>query len=623
MTQSLVHRGPDSDGQWLDEIAGVALGHRRLAIVDLSSSGHQPMVSRSGRYVIVFNGELYNHLELRRRLSDSVEWHGHSDTESFIASVDGRGIDRTLQDSVGMFAFALWDRHERTLTLGRDRLGEKPLYYGWQGNTLLFGSELKALHAHPAFLADVDQNSVATFLKHGYVPSPFSIYKGIRKVPPGSIVTIRQDEGPDQEMPTRTYWSLGQAMQKGEDVPFRGDEHEAVEELERLLREAISGQLMSDVPLGAFLSGGIDSSTVVALLQSISSTPTHTFTVGFREAERDESAAARQIAQHLGTDHSELLVTPDDALAVIPKLATIYDEPFADASAVPTWLLAGFAREEVSVALSGDGGDELFAGYERYQRTAELWRAATRIPPLGRRLAASGLSLMPSGYIQGRLMAHRVGSFPHLFSDRVMAVRRALAADSVDAVYDLRMSHWMDPAEILLSDPDVLPTWGDSQPTPRGDPLERMMALDTRKYMSDGVLVKVDRASMSHSLESRVPLLDHRVVEFAWSLPITFRYREGTPKWLLRQVLYRHVPQELMDRPKKGFGIPLDSWLRGSLRPWAEDLLTHQALELDGPFRAATIRRLWDEHRSGAADWSHKLWPVLMYQAWATSWLPP
>lgn len=617
MTAAIAHRGPDDAGGWLDPAVGVALGHRRLSILELSPAGAQPMESPSGRYVMVFNGEAYNHLELREAVGDGVAWRGRSDTESLLVAFEKFGVEETLRRTVGMFAFALWDRERRELTLARDRLGEKPLYYGWQGGALLFGSELKALKRHPNFRFDLDHDALAVYLKYGYLPAPYSIYQGIGKLLPGHLWRYAPD-GPARAGVLTQYWSLADAAGAAE--PFEGSDDEAIDELERLLGRAVALQRVADVPLGAFLSGGVDSSTVVALMQRQSPTPVRTFTVGFGESEFDESRAAREVARHLGTDHTEIVVTPRESLDVIPRLPHLFDEPFGDASAIPTWLLAGLARQQVTVSLSGDGGDELFAGYERYHRTAALWARARRPGPAGRALVRAGLSALPAVAVQRALMSGRVGKFPHLFEGRVRGLTAAFGEGPVDAVYDRRVTVWPDPTDLLDQRgvaPD--PVWARTVESGRRDPTERMMAFDTLSYMPDDVLVKVDRAAMSHGLETRVPLLDHRLVEFAWRLAPDLRVREGKSKWILRQLLYRHVPRELVDRPKMGFGVPIGAWLRGPLRDWAEEHLSERSLESNGPFRAAPIRKLWAEHLSGAADWQHRLWPLLTYQEWARS----
>lgn len=616
MTDRLRHRGPDSHGHWVDAECGVGLGHRRLAIVELSPAGHQPMESVSGRYILVYNGEIYNHQELRDATSGTA-FRGSSDTESLLAGFEALGVAETLKRSVGMFALAVWDRQDRALTLARDRLGEKPLYYGWQGDTLLFGSELKAIASHPAFRARISQAALSAFLHYGFVPSPHSIYDGIRKLPPGSIwrwSALR--DGPRAYPQPEQYWSLSDVMDTSVNDTSGLSPEDAIDELDRLLSAAVAGQLMSDVPLGAFLSGGIDSSTIVALMQRQASGPVRTFTIGYSESSYDESRAAKAVADHLGTDHTELLVTAEDALAVVPKLGEVYDEPFGDSSAIPTWLVSGLAAKDVKVVLSGDGGDELFAGYGQYERMPRIWKAIQNVPGLARRAMNSSLRALPSHAIERKLVRHRFTSHPHLFDWRVQNLRYALSAGSIDDFYLRHFSTWTNPSELLGSEAPVPVIWAAEQRRSRSKVVERMMALDAQSYLPDDVLVKVDRASMAHSLETRAPLLDHRVVAFAWGLTYDFKLRDGTSKWILRQLLYRYVPAKLVDRPKQGFGVPLDDWLRGPLRPWAEELLSTSALERSGPFQAGPIRQVWKQHLEGY-DWQYRLWRILAYQEWA------
>lgn len=620
MADAIVHRGPDDHGIWVDAQAGIGLAHRRLAIVDLSPAGHQPMPSITGRYVIVFNGEIYNHSALRAQLEKegrAPNWRGHSDTEVLLAGFDAWGIERTLQQSIGMFAIAVWDVQSCTLVLARDRMGEKPLYYGWQGQgagaVFLFGSELKALRAHPMFHASIDRHALALYLRHNYVPAPRSIYEGIRKLEPGCMLTL----GMGQSEPVITrYWSALEKVLEGSAGRHQVcNPEQAIDQLESLLKSAVSQQMMADVPLGAFLSGGIDSSTIVALMQAQSSRPVKTFTIGFHEKGYNEAEHAKAVARHLGTDHTELYISPEQAMAVIPSLPRIYDEPFSDSSQIPTYLVSQLARQHVTVSLSGDAGDELFSGYTRYGMTASMWSKLERLPlPLRKILASSITSLSPAAWnaLLGWLprMWGRIG-------DKLHKGAGVLPSASVDELYHGLVSHWADPAQVVIGgvEPQTLLT--GLMPDLEGlEPVERMMVLDMLTYLPDDILTKVDRAAMAVTLESRVPMLDHRVVEFAWQLPQSLKQRDGVGKWILRQVLYRHVPQALIDRPKMGFGIPLDSWLRGPLRDWAEALLDESRLREEGYLRPEPIRRKWLEHQSGVRNWAYHLWDILMFQAW-------
>jgi asparagine synthase (glutamine-hydrolysing) len=585
MKDALRHRGPDDDGVWIDADAGLALGHRRLAVIDLSPAGHQPMLSDSGRYVVVFNGEVYNHIELRRQLPPTP-WRGSSDTETLLAAIEHWGIEGALRAAVGMFALALWDTRARTLTLARDRLGEKPLYYGVHGGTLLFASELKALAEHPEFSRRIDPAAVAHYVRRGYVRGAQSIFAGIRRLVPGTIVSFQDVADPGT---LSRYWDVAQIVARAASEPFSGTPDEAVDELERLIAQAVAGQRLSDVPLGAFLSGGVDSSTIVALMQASARSPVKTFSIGFAESPYDESAHARSVAAHLGTEHVELTVTPREALDVIPRLPVIYDEPFADPSQIPTVLLAGLARREVTVALSGDGGDELFCGYERYATVDRLWRRLRPLPAWGRRLIGRALP-------------------------RVL--QQAVAARDVDALYEYYNSQWKDRPALVRAGARIEPFVPPLAPASVEDARARGMYADLGDYLPDDILVKVDRASMAASLETRVPLLDHRIVEFSWSLPIELRAHRGVGKWPLKQVLYRHVPRGLVDRPKQGFGVPLESWLKGPLLEWAEDLLSPRKLAVHGLLDEKAVRAEWLLHLSGSRDRHYGLWTVLMFQAW-------
>jgi asparagine synthase (glutamine-hydrolysing) len=620
MTGAIAYRGPDSAGAWLEPEDKVALGHRRLAILDLSPAGEQPMTSPSGRFVTVYNGEIYNHLELRERLPGP--WRGHSDTETLLAAIEAWGVEEALKQCAGMFALALWDREEKALILARDRLGEKPLYYGWQGSgadaAFLFGSELKALARHPAFRREIDRQALALFARLNYVPAPHSIYAGIAKLPPGTFLTLRAGE---KTPAIATYWSAAEVAAAGAAAPLDIGPEEAVDELERVLSRAVGQQMMADVPLGAFLSGGVDSSTIVALMQAQSSRPVKSFSIGFHDPAYNEAEHAAAVARHLGTDHEELYIQPEDALAVIPSLPAIYDEPFADASQVPTLLVSRLARRQVTVALSGDGGDELFAGYNRYRLAARNWGRISKLPrPLRRALAQGLVALSPgqwnrvAGAVSPILPASLRLALP---GEKVHKAARGLASGSADELYRGLVSSWSDPGEIVIGGAEP-PTLGQDV-LARLDGLgtcERMMALDMLTYLPDDILAKVDRAAMSVSLETRVPLLDHRVVEYAWRLPLDLKLRGGESKWVLRQLLYRHVPRALIERPKMGFGIPIHTWLRGPLKGWAEELLDERRLAGEGYFRPGPIRAAWDAHQSGRVDMQYQLWAILMFQSW-------
>ncbi len=628
MGQAIAHRGPDDFGVWQDVDQRIGFSHRRLAIVDLSAAGHQPMASPGERFVLVFNGEIYNHLDIREELKHeglNLRWRGHSDTETLLAGFDAWGIEPTLQRANGMFALACWDRQTNTLLLARDRLGEKPLYYGWQGQgaqrVFLFGSELKALRVHPAFSGEVDRGALSLLLRHNAISAPYSIYKNIFKLLPGTLLSISLEQ---PEVNLKTYWSGARVAMAGVANRFGGSAHQAVDELEILLKDVIGKQMMADVPLGAFLSGGVDSSTVVALMQAQSTRPVKTFTIGFQEAGYNEAEHAKAVARHLGTDHTELYVSAEQAMAVIPLLPSLYDEPFSDSSQIPTYLVSQLARQQVTVSLSGDAGDELFGGYNRYQVTDQLWGKISRVPHSLRKLGAAALTQVSptnwthiAGAVDGLLPAALKFSNA---GEKIHKGAGVLASTSADELYLRLVSHWDDPASVVVGglEPPTLLTGNMPSLAGLGN-VERMMALDLLTYLPDDILAKVDRASMAVSLESRVPFLDHRVVEFAWRLPLDFKLRDGQTKWALRQVLYRHVPQALIERPKMGFGVPLDSWLRGPLRPWAEALLDESRLKREGYFHPAPIRLKWHQHLSGQRNWQHQLWDVLMFQAWLES----
>ncbi|KVT35531.1 asparagine synthetase B [Burkholderia ubonensis] len=624
MTASLAHRGPDAQGTWLDAQAGIALGHRRLAIVDLSVHGRQPMASACGRFVLVFNGEIYNHQALRaelERTGRAPAWRGHSDTEVLLAAIAAWGVEAALRRATGMFAIALWNRESRVLTLARDRIGEKPLYYGRIGDALVFASELKALRSFPGFDGAIDRDALCLYLRQSSVPAPYTIYRGIRKLPPGTFIQFEHARDTPR---VRAYWTLEHAIEAGRAEPFEGTAQEAVGLLDGILRKAVAQQMEADVPLGAFLSGGIDSSAIVALMQAQSAAPVDTFTIGFHEAGYDEAGYAKAVARHLGTRHTELYVTADHALAVVPKLPSIYDEPFSDASQIPTFLVSELTRRHVKVSLSGDGGDELFGGYTRYFLTPRLWRKLHRVPAAVRaRIAAALHALRPDHADQLAAVAQSAWSgaeardTPPRIGDRLHKLGHVMTADSRIGLYRLLMSAVHHPERIALA--------GQEPPTPLDTAsawpadltfAEQAMAIDTLTYLPTDILTKVDRAAMAVSLETRMPFLDHHVVEFAWRLPASVRLPDGRSKVLLRRLLDAYVPASLIDRPKQGFCAPIDHWLRGSLRDWAEALLHPARLREEGFFDAAAVERLWRQHQTGRMNWQHQLWTVLMFQAW-------
>lgn len=626
MGKAIRHRGPDDSGIWVDPESGVGLVHQRLSVVDLSAAGHQPMHSASNRFVIAFNGEIYNHLDLRAWLANetgqSPAWRGHSDTESLLACIEAFGLEKTLQRSVGMFAMALWDRKLGTLSLARDRLGEKPLYYGWIGNTLLFASELHAIKAHPQYSTQISRDALSLFMRFGYVPTPYSILEGISKLPPGSWICFSSTSISNVTLPPAVpYWSLQQVVRKGNEQPFNGGDELAVNSLNDLLTDAIQLQQVADVPLGAFLSGGVDSSLIVSLMQAQSNRPVNTYTIGFEEEEFNEANHAAAVARHLGTQHHEVYLSGVDALKVIPKLSHIYDEPFADPSQVPTRLVCEIARGSVTVALSGDAGDELFGGYNRYLMAGRLWNRMSKVPrPLRRSVAGILGQVSPQSW--GSLYGAAKGLMPSRWqvsqpSDKIHKLMELLSVKDRYALYKNLVSQWKFPENVVLggNQPDSLLDTSDDFMRTLGFE-EWMMLMDAQTYLSDDILVKMDRAAMSVSLETRVPLLDHRVVEFAAHLPLDMKIRNGQGKWILRQILYRHVPREMIERPKTGFAIPLGQWLRGPLRDWAETLLSESQLISEGYFNAGVVRQRWKEHLSGSKDWQSSLWTVLMFQAW-------
>lgn len=624
MAATLAHRGPDDAGDWADAAAGVALGFRRLSIVDLSPEGHQPMASAGGRFVIAFNGEVYNHVELRRELERAgARFRGRSDTEVMLAAFERWGVRASLPRFVGMFAFAVWDAAERTLHLARDRMGIKPLFIHHRSGRVLFGSELKALRACDEFDAAVDPDALAAYLRHLYVPAPGCILRGVLKLPPGTLLSIRDARAP---LPApEPWWSAREAALAGARDPFGGDEGEAVDETERVIGDAVALRMRADVPLGAFLSGGIDSSLVVALMQARSVRPVRTFTIGFGEADWDESAHALAVARHLGTDHTALRLSAADALDLVPALPDLFDEPLADPSGLPTLLVSRLARAHVTVALSGDGGDELFAGYHRYLQGESAIRRALRVPRWFRVAGAAGVRrVSPAGWdgAFARLGPLVPPSLRHRLPGEKLHKLAALAEErGAPGMYRSLVSQWSHPASLV---PGAAEGGGPADEVMARAPLpllERMMLADQLGYLPDDLLAKVDRASMAVGLEARVPLLDHRVVEWSWRLPRALKTRGGAGKWVLRRILHRHVPPALVERPKMGFSVPIGDWLRGPLRPWAEDLLSADALRRAGLIDPVPVREAWADVLAGRGRGDLAIWAVLVFQAWHARWM--
>jgi asparagine synthase (glutamine-hydrolysing) len=630
MADTLAHRGPDASGIWTNAAAGVAFGHRRLSILDLSQAGAQPMLGDCGRFAVTFNGEIYNHLDIRAELEANgarPNWRGHSDTETLLYAVRQWGVTGALQRFIGMFAFALWDKQEQTITLCRDRFGEKPLFYGWCGRDLVFASELKALAAHPDWSPSLDRTALTAFMRYCYVPAPATIWQGIRKLPSASFVTFTAGALPGSMPEPVPYWSLREQVAAAQGARI-GDETEATEELQRLLSVAIKRQCLSDVPLGAFLSGGIDSSTIVALMQAQAAQPVRTFTIGFAEGAFNEAIDARKVAAHLGTSHTELQVDPNSAMDVIPRLARMYDEPFADSSQIPTHLVAALARQHVTVALSGDAGDELFGGYNRHVWGGRLNARFGRMPASLRRMLSlllSAVSPEPAGSL-ARLAQPLLPSRLHIrrAGDQAAKLARIIGSTSFDHMYQLLCSIDSDPSQTVLQGAESA-SWSTDEMDRikvQLDPLDRMTLADSLSYLTDDILQKVDRAAMAVGLETRVPFLDKDVVEFAARIPPGMKVRAGRGKWLVRQVLYKHVPAALIDRPKTGFSIPLDDWIRGPLKSWACDLLSPDRLLRQGLFDAKRVGHKLGEHMSGRQNNGYWLWNVLMAQAWHDEWQP-
>ena len=625
MLAAIAHRGPDDEGRWFAPSGAIALGQRRLSIIDLSPAGHQPMISASGRYVIVFNGEIYNFGELRAMLiaeGRAPTWRGHSDTEVMLAAIEAWGVNTALQRMVGMFAFALWDAQSRSLTLARDRMGEKPLYYGWHGGRFLFASELKSFTAQPGWQGEIDRDALCLYLRHCYIPAPRTIYQGICKLLPGTWLTLSETDLKQGGLPLPTpYWTLDDVVARGLQQPFSGGASDAADQLERLLRQAVGQQMVADVPLGAFLSGGVDSSTIVALMQAQSSRPVKTFSIGFHEEGYNEAEYAAAVALHLGTEHTELYVTPQQALSVVPRLPVLYDEPFSDSSQIPTFLVAEMTRRHVTVSLSGDAGDELFGGYSRYYVTQALWNRVRKIPHALRRPASRLIDGVPSNWWSNlaRMLRPLLPQGLQIanMGDKAHKMAELLGAPGPRELYVGLVSHWPTPEQLVIGgqEPATLVTDPHAR-LPDIDLIEQMMYLDMQTYLPGDILTKLDRAAMGVSLEARVPFLDHRVIEFAWTLPLGYKVNGSRGKQVLRDVLHRHVPRELIERPKQGFGVPLDAWLRGPLRDWAEALLSEERLQREGFFRPGPILTKWKEHQSGAKEWGYHLWDILMFQAW-------
>jgi asparagine synthase (glutamine-hydrolysing) len=609
MAATLVHRGPDDDGTWTDDAAGIALGFRRLAIIDLTPQGHQPMTSHDGRWVISFNGEIYNHAALRARLGDGIAWRGHSDTEVLLEAVSAWGLEAAVTEFDGMFAFALWDRQEHVLTLARDRFGEKPLYWGRAGGSLLFGSELKALRAHPAWKGGVDHDALALYMRLGWIPAPHTIHPGVFKLEPGHLMRVR-----DGQVSTQPYWSAAACAARAENS-FTGTAEDAADRLDELLRDSVALRMQADVPVGVFLSGGIDSSITAALMRQLSAEPVHSFTIGFDQAGLDESPHARAVADHLGTRHTEVRISDAEALALVPSLPKLYDEPFADAAALPTALLAQVTRQSVTVALSGDGADELFGGYGIYRSLPRDWRKLRGLPGCVKTGGAMGARLL-AGPAEGLAavagLVRKRRSHP---GHRLGREAEWLEADSLAQLLGLHYSRWRGM-------PSLVPGAGKADslftsPTPSmRDDAQATMVLDAMGYLPDDLCVKTDRATMGASLEARLPFLALSIAEFAWSLPTRLKIEGETGKAVLRHVLYRHVPRALVDRPKMGFEVPLRRWLNGQLRDWADDLLSEDRLRRQGHLNAALVSQCWREHRSGAKNWQNEIWHALMFQAW-------
>jgi len=628
MTRTLSHRGPDDNGAWSDKSNGIGLGHTRLSILDLSEKGHQPITSACGRYVMSFNGEIYNFRDIKITLEKKGHYFtGSSDTEVLLESISEWGLEGAIEQCNGMWAFALWDKKERTLSLCRDRIGKKPVYYGLTGDSFVFASELKAIKTFPGFSGRLDRKSITSYLRHNYVPSPYSIFEGIGKLPPASIITLSVQELSDacnirKLNKPKQYWSIKAIVERHISHPCKDRFGETLNNLDNVLKHAVSRRMISDVPLGAFLSGGIDSSIVVAMMQQCSEIPVNTFSIGFKEEQYCEAKYAKEIAKYLGTRHTELVVQAKQALDVIPELPHIYDEPFSDVSQIPTYLLSRMTREHVTVALSGDGGDEMFAGYNRYVMGNNIWKTIGWAPEGARKIFASSCVRNTVNSKIGRNLLHVGSRFPgfnqiNYATDRLDKLSEIISAPSKEDMYRRLVSHWKSPEEIVVGgeEPVTALTDVDSKISDLGL-MESMMYFDAITYLPDDILTKVDRASMAASLEVRCPLLDREVIELSWKIPMSMKTKGSNGKYILKKLLAQYLPERLFDRPKMGFGVPIDSWLRGSLRDWAEDLLSAEKIKREGVFRSAPIRALWKEHLSGKRNWQYYIWDILMFQAW-------
>jgi asparagine synthase (glutamine-hydrolysing) len=625
MNSAISHRGPDTNGSWMDKDSGIVLGHQRLSIIDLSTTGNQPMRSNSERFILTYNGEIYNHLEIRKELekiNSNVNWRGNSDTETLLEAIDFWGIDITLNKIDGMFAFVIWDKKNRCLILARDRIGEKPLYYGYQGEgdekVFLFGSELKALKVHPQFKGEINRDAIALQLRHNCIPAPYSIYRDIYKLLPGNYLKFKESDLKKNLIPaSKIYWSLVETAIYGNNNQLQNSEKDIKEELEKQLKLSVKKQMISDVPLGAFLSGGIDSSTIVSLMQSQSIKPIKTFTIGFEESEYSEAKYAKKIAKHIGTHHTELYISSKKAMDVIPKLPTVYDEPFSDSSQIPTFLVSQLSKEHVKVALSGDGGDELFCGYNRYLVGKKLSAILNLIPLTLRKSVSSSIKLISEeNWTKISKFLPVLNKYSN-FGDKVYKGTNALEAKTIYDMYYSLCSHWKNPTEAVLNsiEPGTLLT----EFKPKLDDLndqQQMMVLDLLTYLPNDILVKIDRAAMASSLETRAPFLDHKLIEYVWKVPHSLKFKNNQGKWILRKILAKYVPKNLIERPKMGFGVPIDMWLRGPLKDWAENLLSEKRLKQEGYFDSKLIRMKWEEHLSGNRNWQSDLWNILMFQAW-------